>query len=157
MARRERRRWHGVVVLHRKLRESRGGNVGGKLLARGAGWHVWPIARLCAPSLATVALSVQIIIQFICSAPAAASPPLAVSAFRSIAVAPARTLGVSVAVTAFGGSLDDAIGAVNGLGFGGHERCDGLAGRTGRATPAARARRRVGRQVTQTTVTVVTP
>jgi hypothetical protein len=104
-------------------------------------------------------VSIQIIVIGIVSVATARFPPLALTTFGAVALAAAGAFAFAVTVSALGGALDDcAIRVINGIGLGGYVcRCDGLAGDAGRAAPTARAGWRVGRQVAQATVTVVTP
>ena len=88
------RRLHRTVKLHGELRESRCRNVGGELSAWGAGRHGRRdgrnigITRVCATPVATITLMLSIPIIFVvvvCTA-TARSPPLALAAFRAVAL-----------------------------------------------------------------------
>jgi hypothetical protein len=150
---REGRRRHSTVVLAGKLRKARRCHIGGKLSAGGTRWHIG-ISGVCAPAL-TAVLAIQLVIDRT-AAFSLFTLTVTVATLRSVAVAATRALALSITVSAFGGALDDAIGGIVGLWFGGYEGSDRITSGAW-STAAPRGRGLIDNQVTQAAITVVTP
>jgi hypothetical protein len=112
---------------------------------------------VCAPAL-TAVLAIQIVIgRSAAFSLFTLTVTVTIATLGSVTVAAARALALSVAISALGGPLDDAIGGIVGLGFGGHEGSDRITSGAWSSTAAPGSRGLIVNQVTQAAITVVTP